>query len=94
MLSIGLQLAERCRPFDAPVVFGLLAESDGVEGQDEIAGTGFAADTRARAFDKGFRPMQSLDCNDGHGFFQALADSIFTGPTLTNVNDSRVILIG
>jgi hydroxypyruvate reductase len=37
--------------------------------------------------------MQSLDRNDGHGFFQALGDSIVTGPTLTNVNDFRALLI-
>jgi glycerate-2-kinase len=37
--------------------------------------------------------MRSLDRNDGHGFFQALGDAVVTGPTLTNVNDFRAILI-
>jgi glycerate 2-kinase len=40
------------------------------------------------------RPADSLDANDGHGFFGALGDAIVTGPTLTNINDFRAILIG
>jgi glycerate-2-kinase len=38
-------------------------------------------------------PRERLDDNDGHGFFEALGDSVVTGPTLTNVNDFRAILI-
>ena len=41
----------------------------------------------------GVNPRASLDNNDGHGFFRALGDSVITGPTLTNVNDFRAILI-
>jgi hydroxypyruvate reductase len=74
-------------------VYGLAGDTDGVDGQEEIAGAYFSPSTLARAFDKEIRPMQSLDRNDGHGFFQALGDSIVTGPTLTNVNDFRAILI-
>ncbi|MGJ7916275.1 glycerate kinase [Massilia sp. LXY-6] len=76
-----------------PGVYGLAGDTDGVDGQEEIAGAYFAPDTLKRAFDKGIRPMQSLDRNDGHGFFQALGDAVVTGPTLTNVNDFRAILI-
>jgi glycerate 2-kinase len=76
-----------------PGVYGLAGDTDGVDGQEEIAGAYFSPDTLRRAFGKGIRPMQSLDRNDGHGFFQALGDSIVTGPTLTNVNDFRAILI-
>ncbi|ALK96892.1 hydroxypyruvate reductase [Massilia sp. WF1] len=76
-----------------PGVHGLAGDTDGVDGQEEIAGAYFSPDTLGRAFDKEIRPMQSLDRNDGHGFFQALGDSIVTGPTLTNVNDFRAILI-
>ncbi|MFC5547480.1 glycerate kinase type-2 family protein [Massilia aerilata] len=76
-----------------PGVYGLAGDTDGVDGQEEIAGAWFAPDTLERAFDKAIRPMQSLDRNDGHGFFQALGDAIVTGPTLTNVNDFRAILI-
>jgi glycerate 2-kinase len=39
------------------------------------------------------RPRERLDDNDGHGFFEALGDSVITGPTLTNVNDFRAIVI-
>jgi hydroxypyruvate reductase len=74
-------------------VYGLAGDTDGVDGQEEIAGAYFSPDTLARAFDKNIHPMQSLDRNDGHGFFQALGDAVVTGPTLTNVNDFRAILI-
>jgi hydroxypyruvate reductase len=76
-----------------PGVHGLAGDTDGVDGQEEIAGAYFSPDTLARAFEKEMRPMQSLDRNDGHGFFQALGDSVVTGPTLTNVNDFRALLI-
>ena len=49
--------------------------------------------TLARAWALGINPRASLDNNDGHGFFQALGDSVITGPTLTNVNDFRAIVI-
>ncbi len=74
-------------------VYGLAGDTDGVDGQEEIAGAYFSPETLKRAFDKGIRPMQSLDRNDGHGFFQALGDAVVTGPTLTNVNDYRAILV-
>jgi hydroxypyruvate reductase len=76
-----------------PGVYGLAGDTDGVDGQEEIAGAWFAPDTLQRAFDKGINPMHSLDENDGHGFFQALGDAVVTGPTLTNVNDFRAILV-
>jgi hydroxypyruvate reductase len=76
-----------------PGVHGLAGDTDGVDGQEDIAGAYFSPDTLARAFEREMRPMQSLDRNDGHGFFQALGDSIVTGPTLTNVNDFRALLI-
>jgi glycerate 2-kinase len=48
----------------------------------------------SRAWAAGINPRASLDANDGHGFFEALGDSaLITGPTLTNVNDFRAILI-
>jgi hydroxypyruvate reductase len=52
-----------------------------------------APDTIVRAWAKGINPRLSLDANDGHGFFQALEDSVVTGPTLTNVNDFRAIIV-
>lgn len=74
-------------------VHALAADTDGVDGQEEIAGALLSPDTLARAWAKGMRPHERLDNNDGHGFFEALADSLVTGPTLTNVNDFRAILI-
>ena len=46
-----------------------------------------------RAWAQDINPRRSLDRNDGHGFFQALGDSVHTGPTLTNVNDFRAIVV-
>lgn len=77
-----------------PAIHGLAGDTDGVDGQEEIAGAYFSPASLDRAFEQGLNPQASLDCNDGHGFFQALGNSIVTGPTLTNVNDFRAILIG
>ena len=74
-------------------VHALAGDTDGVDGAEEIAGAFLAPDTLARAWAQGINPRASLDANDGHGFFQALGDSVITGPTLTNVNDFRAILI-
>jgi glycerate 2-kinase len=71
----------------------LAGDSDGVDVQEELAGAYLTPQTLERAWEMGLRPKQSLDNNDGHGFFQALGDSVVTGPTLTNVNDFRAILI-
>jgi len=74
-------------------IHALAGDTDGVDGQEEIAGAYLAPDTLQRAQKLGILPKESLDNNDGHGFFQALGDSVITGPTLTNVNDFRAILI-
>jgi len=76
-----------------PGVHALAGDTDGVDGAEEIAGACLAPDSLARAWALGINPRASLDNNDGHGFFQALGDSVVTGPTLTNVNDFRAILI-
>lgn len=76
-----------------PGIHALAADTDGVDGQEEVAGACLAPDSLARAWAQGIRPRDSLDNNDGHGFFGALGDTIVTGPTLTNVNDFRAILI-
>ena len=74
-------------------VHALAGDTDGVDGAEEIAGAFLTPDTLARAWAAGINPRASLDANDGHGFFQALGDSVITGPTLTNVNDFRAIVI-
>jgi hydroxypyruvate reductase len=74
-------------------IHALAGDTDGVDGQEEIAGAYLAPDSLQRAWAMGIRPKDSLADNDGHGFFGALGDSVVTGPTLTNVNDFRAILI-
>jgi hydroxypyruvate reductase len=74
-------------------VSALAGDTDGVDGQEEIAGAVITPDTLARARALGLNPREHLDNNDGHGFFSALGDSVVTGPTLTNVNDFRAVII-
>jgi glycerate 2-kinase len=77
----------------APGVYALAGDTDGVDGQEEIAGALMTPDTLARAWQHGLRPRDALADNDGHGFFGALGDAVVTGPTLTNVNDFRAVLL-
>ncbi len=77
-----------------PRIHALMGDTDGVDGIEEIAGAMMGPDTLNRAFEFGLSPRARLDANDGHGFFQTLGNSVVTGPTLTNVNDFRVVLIG
>jgi hydroxypyruvate reductase len=74
-------------------IHALAGDTDGVDGQEEIAGAVSAPDTLARAWQRGLRAKEMLADNDAHSFFSALGDSVITGPTLTNVNDFRAILI-
>ncbi|AUN94493.1 glycerate kinase type-2 family protein [Pseudazoarcus pumilus] len=74
-------------------VYALAGDTDGVDGLEEIAGAIATPDTLARAWKMGMRPRDALAENDGHGFFEKLGDSVVTGPTLTNVNDFRAILL-
>ncbi|MEL6198110.1 MAG: glycerate kinase [Pseudomonadota bacterium] len=74
-------------------VWALAADTDGVDGAEEIAGAIGTPDTLTRALAAGRDPHADLERNDAHSFFEALGDSIVTGPTLTNVNDFRAFLI-
>jgi hydroxypyruvate reductase len=76
-----------------PGVHALAGDTDGVDGVEEIAGAYLAPDSLARAWALGMNPKARLADNDGHGFFGALGDAVVTGPTLTNVNDFRAVLI-
>jgi hydroxypyruvate reductase len=87
LLALGIALDGQ------PDVHALAGDTDGVDGQDAAAGAYLAPDSLARARALGLRPVDRLADNDGHGFFGALGDAIITGPTLTNVNDFRAILI-
>jgi len=87
LLALGVALA------DTPGVYAMAGDTDGVDGVEEIAGAILSPDTLARAWAQGMNPRAFLDNNDAHSFFQNLGDSVITGPTLTNVNDFRAILI-
>ena len=87
LLSLGIAL-DGC-----PGVHAMAGDTDGVDGLEEIAGALLAPDSLERAWALGIRPIDALQDNDAHGFFGALGDSVITGPTLTNVNDFRVILV-
>jgi hydroxypyruvate reductase len=87
LLSLALTLNAQ------PHVYAIAADTDGVDGQEETAGALLASDTLERAWRAGLNPRESLDDNDAHAFFEALDDRVVTGPTLTNVNDFRAVLI-
>ena len=74
-------------------VYAIAGDTDGVDGTEEIAGAYLAPDSVPRALAQGINPRNSLANNDGHSFFEAIGDAVVTGPTLTNVNDFRAILI-
>ena len=77
----------------APDIWAIAGDTDGVDGAEEIAGAIVTPDTLARAWNQGIRAADRLLDNDGHGFFEALGDQVITGPTLTNVNDFRAVLV-
>jgi glycerate 2-kinase len=77
-----------------PGIHALAGDTDGVDGLEEIAGAIATPDTLVRAAALGLAARERLADNDGHSFFEALGDNVVTGPTLTNVNDFRAILIG
>ena len=64
-----------------PRVHALMGDTDGVDGQEEIAGACIGPDLLARAWSQGLRPIEQLADNNGHGFFEALGASVVTGPT-------------
>ncbi len=74
-------------------IHALAADTDGVDGNAEIAGGYLVPDTLARAAAAGVDARDCLDHNDAHHFFEAVGGAIVTGPTFTNVNDFRAILI-
>jgi glycerate 2-kinase len=74
-------------------VWAFAADTDGIDGNDDTAGAWIAPDTLARAKALGLDPRESAGDNDAGGFFAALGQAVVTGPTRTNVNDFRAILI-
>ena len=74
-------------------VSALACDTDGVDGADPIAGGWIDATSLSRADQLGYPVRRAIEDNDGHGWFAALGDSVVTGPTQTNVNDFRAILV-
>jgi glycerate 2-kinase len=87
LLSLAIALDGHTR------IHALAGDTDGVDGQEEIAGACLGPDSLTRARALGLKPQNLLQDNDAHSFFSALGDSVITGPTLTNVNDFRAILV-
>ena len=87
LLSLAATLGGHAR------IHALMGDTDGVDGMEDIAGAMVHPDTLERAWAQQMPVLKYLENNDGHSFFSALGDSVITGPTLTNVNDFREILI-
>ena len=87
ILSLALKLN------GAENIHALAGDTDGIDGAREVAGAIITPSTLSRARALGIDPWASLNNNDGHSFFESLGDQVITGPTLTNVNDFRVILV-
>lgn len=74
-------------------VWGLAADTDGIDGSESNAGAVFGPDSWARGHARGLSPREMLGRNDAYSWFEALGDLVVTGPTRTNVNDFRALLI-
>jgi len=90
LLSLAIAVDEL---FIGDRVSALAADTDGIDGVSPHAGAWFGAGEMQRAHQMGLHPQALLDNNDGLGFFEPLKKTITTGPTRTNVNDFRVLLI-
>ena len=87
LLALGIALREH------PGIVALAGDTDGVDGTEAIAGAYLDPSSLARARALGRMPRDDLARHDAHAFFAALGDSLVTGPTHTNVNDFRAILV-
>lgn len=76
-----------------PGVYVLAADTDGIDGIEDNAGAIVTPDTLARASARGVSPAGCLDRNDAYNFFAPIGDLVVTGPTFTNVNDFRAVLV-
>ena len=76
-----------------PGAWAIAGDTDGIDGAEEIAGAIVTPDTLTRARAAGSDPLALLANNDAHSLFELLGDQVITGPTLTNVNDFRAVLV-
>jgi glycerate 2-kinase len=87
LLALGTELGGMAE------VHALAADTDGIDGSEDNAGAVLAPDSLARAQAQGLDARRLLSTNDSYGFFSALGDLVTSGPTRTNVNDYRAILV-
>lgn len=87
LLSLALELE------GMPDTYALACDTDGIDGSEDNAGAVATPDSLARAGEAGISAKKLLANNDGYSFFEALNDLVVTGPTRTNVNDFRAILL-
>jgi hydroxypyruvate reductase len=73
--------------------WALAGDTDGIDGSEDNAGAILTPDSLARARRRGLVPRRMLEAHDAYGFFSALDDLVVTGPTRTNVNDFRIVLV-
>jgi glycerate 2-kinase len=76
-----------------PGIHAIACDTDGIDGSEDNAGAIYQPESMQRAIALGLRPRAMLENNDGYGFFNALGDLVASGPTRTNVNDFRAVLI-
>jgi len=74
-------------------IFAISCDTDGIDGTEDNAGAVVGPDSLSRARALGLDAEAALEANDSYGFFASLDDLVITGPTLTNVNDFRAILV-
>jgi glycerate 2-kinase len=79
--------------YGAKGIHALACDTDGIDGSEDNAGAILTPESLKRARAKKLQPAALLASNDGYGFFSAIDGLVITGPTRTNVNDYRVILI-
>jgi hydroxypyruvate reductase len=87
LLALGVELQGE------PGFYALAADTDGIDGSEEVAGAILTPDSLARAAQLGCDAKTALANNDGHTFFKTIGDQVITGPTRTNVNDFRAVLV-
>ncbi len=87
LLSLAVELGGH------PGIHAIACDTDGIDGSEDNAGCLCGPDTLEKAISLGINPRERLEDNDGYGFFAALDKLVVSGPTLTNVNDFRAILV-
>ena len=87
LLSLAIELD------GMPGAYGLAADTDGIDGSESNAGAWFAPETLATLAAQGVRADRLLQANDAYGFFERSGGLLVTGPTRTNVNDYRALLL-